>query len=261
MGKKGKKAEAVKAPPVPAELVAAITHLAAYVEPGSALPADAQAGAKAEEAARAIGEFAAKCEVQRHDIGSVGAIPPLVGLLARPGATPSQREYAARALSLLASNAPIVYGSREAYTPELASFDHVAVMDAAGAIAPLVRCVGDAAAAPALRGLAALTLSHLANTGARRSAIAAPQQGALPALLALARGASEDALAARHAVLCLGSLAFCHVANQKLLSALKAEPLLMELAESAAPPGLRQAAAYALRSLTSAPAEPPTAAS
>ena len=266
--------KAKKPPPPPPQppqhVMHAVDFLNIYTDKSSdGLRVDAEHQAKADASAQLIVEWAGKCDLNRGDLGNVGVVKTLVALM-EVGSTRAQRDHATHALALLVFNNPIVYGGAKAYMPEFVAFDNVAAVVAADGVAPLVRCLSDSSSSQRQREHAATALSCVANNTDRRTAVASA--GAIPALLALARnglsGAPESALLTRHAVTALGSTCFCHEANQAKAASLGATPLLEQLAEGgvdrggppgdiAAPPGsgvspaLRQAAAYALRNLSS----------
>lgn len=264
MPKKGKAPAAPRTPPLPEALLANIKYLNDYVEPSSSMHADAEHQELAKDAAAAIAEWAGKSDVNRHDLGGAGAVPPLVALTVL--GIGAQRDAACHALSLLSFNNPIVYGGSTAYYPEFVAFDNIAAIFSHGGVLPLIKCLEGGSAT--LRQKAALTLSQMANNTDRRSMIAAG--GAILPLVAMLRdgvgaaGAgplSEELQSARQACLALGSICFCHAGNQSVVRDLRGGYLLEQLAgsEAGAPVPVRMAASYALRSLESVPssAAPP----
>ena len=144
---------------------------------------------------------------------------------------------------------PIVYGAAVAYTPEFVSFDNVAAIHRADGVEALVRCVKEGSRTQ--KEHAASALSNLATTSDQRSDIA--RAGAIQPLLTLVSASGPgQAIASRHAVMALGSLAFNHPVNQAAIRSLGGEKVLMQLARGEeAPEALRKAAEYAVRNLSS----------
>ena len=261
MPKKKKADSGPPKPKVPPETLAAVAILS---------DANATADEKA-MAAHRLGAFASAADVQRNDLGSVGAVEALTQalmLLAEPlprnlaaGGTPSGSCSAggscssaggSAAESLLAARLNFAeqaaYALRQlsANNPLSVAYDNVGKIVAAGGAAIFVEWLRPPSkhrmpASDTLKEHVVACLCNMAKKNAYREAIAACQ-GGIEALVTLVgnRDGRSTVSMRRDAAFCLGGLSFCHEPIKALIVEAGAVPVLNAIIAppvSSGPPG------------------------